>query len=180
MKKLLIIILFFNVQIIDAQILTGASARFNDAFVEWDIQADDSDERSELTMTWQNPDNWGQWSYRIGDKTGTIKTKWINDFSHWEIRGDNKIITAQMTWAGDVRQWRVTDNNFSFDLKCRWGNNFNEWVVDDAKRGKYLVAMDIENDPRDWIIEDDLDESVSLQMKMTLLFLSIFNSVPKN
>jgi hypothetical protein len=148
--------------------------------VDWEIYCDDSDDVGSLTMTWQSPDDWSQWTYRIGEKTGTIKTKWNKDFSQWEIRGDNKIITAQMIWNGDPRQWRVTDNSISIELKTKWGNQLTEWIVDDNKRGQFNMFMDIQNDPRDWVIEDELDETVSFPMKMTLLFLTVFNSVPKH
>ena len=182
MKKILLIFFVLNLIQINtqySQVLTGISARFNDAFVEWDIFINENDEKGNLTMTWQNPDDWSQWNYRIGEKTGTIKTKWNKDFSQWELRGENKIITAQMIWNGDPRQWRITDNSMTLELKTKWGNQLTEWVVDDNKKGQFYMYMDVQNDPRDWQIEDELDETVSFPMKMALVFLTMFNSVPK-
>ena len=179
MKQLLFGVFLFCGLFSKAQTLTGFSARFNDAFVEWDIYIDEYDEKGYLTMTWQKPDDWSQWSYRIGEKTGTIKTKWNRDFSQWEIRGDNKIITAQMIWNGDPRQWRITDNNITLELKTRWGNQLNEWLVDDNVRGQFYMNASIQNDPRDWDIQDELNESVSFTMKMAITFLTMFNSVPR-
>ena len=185
MKKILLmffVLNLFQINTQNAQILRGMSARFNDALVEWDIYTGESDDRGEkgnLTMTWQNPDDWSQWTYRVGEKTGTIKTKWNRDISQWEIRGDNKIITAQMIWSGDPRQWRITDNTMTLELKSKWANQNSEWFVDDDQRGQLFISMNFQNDPRDWNIEDELNQSVSFPMKMAIIFLTMFNSVPK-
>ncbi|NJN34105.1 MAG: hypothetical protein HC817_07520 [Saprospiraceae bacterium] len=165
---------------LNAQILMGASARFNNSFAEWDIYDDSLDQGGTLNMTWQQPDDWSQWSYRLGEKTGTIKTKWSGDFSQWEIRGENKVITATMTWRGDPRQWRITDNTVSLDLISAAGNIFNEWIVTDGKRGTFKMTLEDGFDLRDWAIEDELDETICFPMKMTLVFLAVFCSVPKN
>jgi hypothetical protein len=180
MKKLLFsLFIFFTLQL-NAQTLTGISVKYNDAYVEWSIYTDDEDVEGTLTMTWQNPDDWTQWTYRIGEHTGTIKTKWNKDVSHWEIRGDNKIISAQQIWQGDNRQWRITNNSFSLDLSCKYGNNWNDWTIDDRKRGKISVLTAYQNDARDWNIEDNMSEEVTLPMKMAVVFISIFNSIPKD
>ena len=180
MKNWFAFVLFCFVQTLPAQVLTGFNARYNDAFVEWEVFADSIEAAGSLTMTWQKPDDWTQWSYRLDDKTGTIKTKWQKDISQWETRGENKTVSAQMMWSNDPREWRITNNQFSLELKCRLNGNFNEWVIDDSKRGTFRVFTKYENDPRDWIIEDELTPSVSLPMKMTILFLVLFNSVPKH
>lgn len=179
MKRLLILFCLIAFYKTDAQILTGASAKFNDSFVEWEILTDDDNTEGSLTMTWQQPDDWTQWSYRVGEKTGNIKTKWLKDPSLWELRGENKIIAMQQVWSNDPRFWRITDNTVSMELKSRFGLNFQEWNVDEGKRGKISIFMEYSNDPRDWVIEDELDESITFPMKMAIVFLVIYNSVPK-
>jgi hypothetical protein len=179
MKKILSLLILLSSLQLEAQRFTEISAKYNDAFVEWELYTDDNEKAGTLNMIWQNPDDWSQWNYRIGEKTGTIKTKWNKDFSQWELRGENKIITAQMIWNSDPRQWRITDNTMTLELKTKWGNQLTEWVVDDNKKGQFYMYMDAQNDPRDWQIEDELDETVSFPMKMTLVFLTMFNSVPK-
>lgn len=168
----------------NAQILRGLSARFNDAFVDWEVfvsleDDDEKEEKGNLTMTWQNPDDWSQWSYRIGDATGNVKTQWARDFDRWEIRGDNKVITASTLFKGDYRQWRITDNNFSVELTCNDRFRCEEWTVDDVKHGKMTIITHVPTDFRDWDINDELDPSVSFPMKMAILFVATFSSVPK-
>jgi hypothetical protein len=175
-----IVCLILSVGDAESQILTGISTRFNDAFVDWDVFADSLDtDMGNLSMTWQNPDDWTNFSYRMGEKTGTIKTKWSRDLEHWETRGENKIITAETIFTGDRRQWRVTNNNFSVELACTDFQNGEQWTVEDRKRGRFTIYTERHRDYRDWIIEDELDPSVSLPMKMTFVFLAIMNTVPK-
>jgi hypothetical protein len=172
--------LFFLIKNANSQILTGISVRFNDSYVDWDVFADSLDEdKGNLQMTWQRPDDWSKWSYRLGEKTGTIKTKWSSDLEHWETRGDNKIITAEPVFLGERRQWRITNNDFSLELTCTDYQNCEQWTVEDSKRGRFLIYTERQRDPRDWLIEDELDPSVSLPMKMTLVFLAMLNTVPK-
>lgn len=181
MKQLAFVFcLIWVVENLASQTLTGISARFNDAFVDWDVFADSLDtDKGNLLMTWQRPDDWSNWSYRLGEKTGTIKTKWTRDFEHWETRGENKIISAETIFTGERRQWRVTNNDFSLELSCSNFQNCEQWTVQDSRRGSFTIYPERQRDPRDWIIEDELDPSVSLPMKMTLVFLALLNTVPK-
>lgn len=181
MKQLAFVFcLFFTFGNAQSQILTGISARFNDAFVDWDVFADSVDtDKGNLLMTWQNPDDWTNWSYRLGEKTGTIKTKWSRDLEHWETRGENKIISAETIFTGDKRQWRVTNNSFSLELACTDYQNGEQWTVEDSRRGRFTIYTELQRDYRDWVVEDELDSSVSLPMKMTLVFLAILNTVSK-
>lgn len=179
MKKILSILLILLVFRGFSQKIIGIAAKYNDAFVEWELYSDDTKDVGSLVMTWQQPDDWSQWTYRLGEKSGTIKTKWNKDFSQWEVRGDNKIITAQMIWNGDPRQWRITDNVTTLELKTKWGNQLTEWIIDDSKKGYFSMYMEAQNDPRDWVTEDELDENISFPMRMTIIFLTMFNSCPK-
>jgi hypothetical protein len=180
--KYLFLMYFFTLSAerLDSQTLTGISARFNDAFVDWDVFADSLEtDKGNLQMTWQQPDNWTNWNYRLGEKTGTIKTKWSRDLDRWETRGENKIIGAETIFTGDKRQWRVTNNDFSLEFTCTDYQNGEQWTVEDSRRGRFLIYTELQRDSRDWLIEDELDPSVSLPMKMTLVFLAILNTVPK-
>jgi hypothetical protein len=64
-------------------------------------------------------------------------------------------------------------------LTCTDYQNCEQWSVEDSRRGKLIIYTERQRDPRDWIIEDELDSSVSLPMKMTLVFLAILNTIPK-
>ncbi len=164
---------------VSAQILTGLSARWNDDFSEWLILTDDEDVEGELNMTWRMQNDWSSFDYRIEEGAGTIKIKWRDNPNEWETRGDNEIITARTRWKDDPREWRVTDNDKTFLLKSKWGNNANVWQIKNEEYGYFEMYMNYRDDFREWVIIDELGEEVSLAMKMTMVFLVMYNSTPK-
>ena len=183
--------------LLPAQSLSTVSSRWSDSFVEWEIYAvmpqdsidvgEDDEEGpqeellGELKLRWLNMrDDFSEWDYEIGGERGTIKQKWKDDPSQWELRSySGNIISIRTAWPNDYNEWRVTDNSIALNLKSRWTNQFDEWLVDDPSRGKFYMYTLAERDPRDWAIEDSLDESVSLSMKMALIFLTVFNGSPR-
>ena len=162
-----------------AQRLVKLSTKFNDAFGEFELYGE-NDVRGSLTLTWQQPDKWTEWNFRMGDTSGTIKTKWNDDVNFWEIRYNNKIATAQTIFKNDFSQWRITNNNFSLDLAPAEGNNPNEWWVEDTKRGSLYLATEVPNDPRDWLVQDELSEEVPFAMRMAIIFVAIYQTIPKS
>jgi hypothetical protein len=174
-----------------AQNISTVSARWSDSFVEWDIftpaAAAEQDEEmqeeqyGELKLRWLNiREDFSEWTYELGGQRGTIRQKWKNDPTQWELRtytGD--IITMKAPWSNDRTEWRVTDNSLSLTLKSRWANQFDEWLVDDPRRGTFYLYTLHTGDPRDWAVEDKLNEEISEPMKMALVFLVIFQCSPK-
>ncbi len=97
----------------------------------------------------------------------------------WEFRGDNKIITARTVFNNDPTQWRITDNSTTLLLKSRWTNTLDEWSLRSDDYGDFRLYTKWKNDPREWIIEDELDTAIPLPMKMAALFLVVFHNAPK-
>lgn len=187
-----------------AQEFSSISTRWSDSFVEWEIYAYISEDSSktdtiemaegeedfdepqeelygELKLRWLNlRDDWTEWDYELGGERGTIRQKWKDDSSQWELRSySGDIVNMRTMWPNDFTEWRVTDNSITLKLESRWKNQFDEWLVDDSSRGKLYLYTFARNDPRDWAIEDDLDESVSQPMKMALIFITVFVGSPK-
>ncbi|MEM1320026.1 MAG: hypothetical protein AAGG75_07185 [Bacteroidota bacterium] len=162
-----------------AQYLTGAGTKWGDEFTEWIIYTDDEELQGELIMRWQNRNDWSEWDYRIGDVMGGFKLVWQNDPGQWELRGNGRVITARTVYPRDFRQWRITDNSHTLVLRSRWTNNFNEWQLRDDEFGNLDIYTQWEDDPREWIITDELDERISLEMKLTAVFLALLTSAPK-
>lgn len=181
------------------QTLSSVSTRWSDSFVEWEIYAtmptdttdtDDPDADSEtpeeelygeFKLRWLNVRNdFSEWEYELGGERGSIRQKWKDDPTQWELRSyTGNIVTIRTMWANDLTEWRVTDNSVTLNLKSRWKNQLDEWLVDDATRGRFYLYTFVQNDPRDWAIEDGLDESVSETMKLALIFLVVFVTSPK-
>lgn len=189
-----------------AQTFSSVSTRWSDSFVEWEIytsmpkdtlqtdstQVEEGEEEEdseatheelygELKLRWLNVrDDFSEWDYQLGDERGTIKQKWGNDLTQWELRNyDGNVVTMRTMWPGDFTEWRVTDNSIALNLKSKWKNQFDEWLVDDSTRGELFLYTYTEGDPRDWAVQDFLNEEVSQSMKMALIFLTVFCSSPK-
>lgn len=165
---------------VGAQQLSGIATRWSDSFGEWIVFAEEEEEPGELRLRWTNLDNWTEWEYRLGESTGQIRLKWNEDPNEWEIRGDNRIISARTLFKSDFREWRISDNDRQFTLSSRYGNTSDLWAIRDSDHGYFSIYTAWEGDPRDWIIEDELDPSIDLPMKMALIFIAIYQSLPKD
>lgn len=192
-----LLICFWLAVAANAQTLTSVSTRWSDSFVEWEIYAvmppdttgaDENDTESpeeelygEIKLRWLNVrDDFSEWDWELGDQRGTIRQKWKDDPSQWELRSyDGNVVTMRTMWSNDLTEWRVTDNSITLNLKSKWKNQFDEWLVDDSTRGKFFLYTFTERDPRDWAIEDSLNEEVSQSMKLALIFLTVFCGSPK-
>ena len=160
-----------------AQALTGAATRWNDSFSEWVIYSADGE--GELRLRWPSQDDWTEWQYRLDESTGTLKLKWRGDLNEWEARGDNQIATARTVWRDNFREWRITDGKHTLTLRSRYGNTWDEWTARTSSAGHFEMYTGFEGDPRDWVIVDELDESVPLVMKLLMTHVVLFQSSPK-
>ncbi len=180
LSKIILVLLFLiNPVFSNAQYINGIGTRWSDAFMEWIIYTEDEELEGDLTLRWQLQGDWSAWDYRLGEEVGSIKMKWKNNPSQWELRGGNEIVTIHMVWPNDVREWRLTNNSVTLTLKSRWGNNLNEWQLKTEKHGRFDIIAQWENDPREWNVWDDVDENISIHMKIALLFIATFHSSPK-
>lgn len=175
-----------------AQAFSGVSSRWSDSFVEWEIYIQPEGAREdeeppeeevygELKLRWLNVrEDWSEWDFELGGGRGTIKRRWKDDPSQWELRTyEGDVVTMRIAWPGDFTEWRVTDNSVTLNLKSRWTNQYDEWQVQDPNRGKFYMYTQRSQDPRDWVIEDGLDETVSDPMRLALIFLTVYNASPK-
>ena len=180
MKQLFLLLTFSLFSFcLSAQIITGMATKWSDDFRDWTIYTDVEDEEGSLTMRWQNQLDWSQWDYRLGESSGSIKTKFNNDLSQWEVRGDGEIIDIRMKWNNDVNEWTISDGSKKLTLKAAYNNNLNDWEIVGNKNGAFQMYMEWQDDPRNWIIEEELDEEISLPFKMAIAFIGIFQTIPK-
>lgn len=173
--------------------MTTISSRWQDSFVEWEIfsvlQQPDLEEGEELEETaygelklrWLNVrDDWSEWDYELGGQRGTIRQKWKDDPQQWELRSyAGTVVTMRTSWSGDFKEWRVSDNSLTLNLKSKWTNQLDEWQVEDSNYGKLYLYTLRSRDPRDWAIDDKLGPEISEEMKLAMIFLVIFNTMPK-
>jgi hypothetical protein len=179
-KTLFLLLLFITPFILKAQYLTGTSTRYNDSFIEWLFYTENDEEPGELSIRWKSREyDWTEWDYRLGDVTGSIEMKWKDNPEEWELRGNNEIVTARTLWNNDFREWRISDGDRSLTLKTKWGNLWDEWELRNTPHGDFRMYTNWEQDPRDWVIVDEMKEEVPLEMKLMMMFIVVFNSSPK-
>lgn len=173
--------------------MTTISCHWEDSFAEWDIfstlrtadleEGEEVDEElyGELKLRWLNiRDDWSEWDFELGGQRGTIRQKWKDDPQQWELRTySGAIITMRTSWNGDFKQWRISDNSITLHLKSKWTNQLDEWLVQDDNYGNFYMYTLRARDPRDWAIDDKLYPEISEEMKFALVFIVIFNSMPK-
>lgn len=162
-----------------AQYLTGLATKWSDSFSEWTIFTDDESVEGDLEMKWKMQNDVSEWQYRIGEEIGRIKLKWRDNPNEWEIRGNNQIITARTLWNNQFREWRIKGNGTQFTLRCKYGNTTDEWELRNSSNGIFEIYTNWEGDPREWNIVDELDESIGLPMKMAIVFIATFHSIPR-
>ena len=172
----LIILLLASFSDLQAQVLTGISADWDDSFKEWTLYTDDQDLEGELKTRWMLNDDWSDWSFRLGEESGRLKIKWKDNPNEWDIRIGNEIITARTVFNNDFREWRIQGNNQNIRIKTRFRNIADEWEIATDTYGYFSIYTSFEGDPRDWYIVDEL-ENVSLGMKMAMVFVALYSSI---
>ena len=163
-----------------SQYLAGLATRWDNSFSEWTIYVqEDENLQGEITMRWPQKGDWSEWDYRMGDLSGAIKVKWKEDANLWEVRGDNQIVTIKTVFRDDWKQWEVKSGDLRLDVKSKWSNILEEWSASSDRWGQIQMFTAWEGDLRDWVIEDQLVEEVSLPVKIALVFIPVFYSTPK-
>jgi len=187
--RTIILLSFFSVLHLSAsaqQWLTGIETAWSDSFVEWQLYTETDDASEEeisptgaLELRWKNQDNWTEWDFDMDGFRGQILQASRNQPNQWEVRSDQGVITIRTRWVNDLTEWKITNNNISLVFKSKWRNNLNEWILTDKKYGHFSIKMAWDGDPRQWDIYDELDEAITLSMKMAMVFVATFYSAPK-
>lgn len=178
MQRLLLCYFFFAALEAQAQMLTGISTKWNDAFGEWTLYTDNQEMEGNVQLRWLMNNDWTEWTYTLGEDNGSIRMKWKENPNEWEVRSGNEVVTMRTLFNGNFREWRIIGDK-TLTWKTRYGNSFDEWELNDGKLGNFTMLTAWEGNPGDWIIEDDLDENINLTIKMAMVFLVIYNSSPK-
>ena len=161
--------------------LTKVNSVWDDRMTEWEIHGVDTSEnevRYSLSLTWPLKRDWAEWSISGEDFTARIRPKWTGDYSNWELRTNLGIISMRQRFSGDLTQWSISQGNRRIVLKTRYRQNANDWIVERNPDLWYMYTEYVD-DPRDWLIEDFAEEELSLSLRMAMVFISLWQSIPK-
>ncbi|MCI5080378.1 MAG: hypothetical protein MRY78_01730 [Saprospiraceae bacterium] len=179
MRYILLLFLFGCSQMVHAQYLVGLETKWADSFREWTLFAEAEENDGHLQLRWLGQDDWTEWDYRVEDSFGQIKQKWKDNPNEWELRGNNNIVSMRTSLIGNFREWRISDNQHTLTFQTRYGNMADEWEMRNKELGYFGMLTEYEGDPRSWIITDELQEELSFELKMAMIFIAIYQSTPK-
>lgn len=164
----------------DAQYLLGFHTENDDLLGEWVVEVEiDSTTIIEgsLELTYGLGSDTKEWQYSIGDFDGDILQKFKNDPTLWELRSDGETVTIKQTWRNDPTEWKITKGDQSMTIKSINGNNVDEWAVSDKNIGDFVIFTDRRGDPRDWIIDDYMNDVIPFDMRLAAGFIAVYSVV---
>ena len=170
--------LFFHSSI-EAQEIIGIGTRYNDSFRQWVITTADDELKGELLMRWDFRDDWSEWDLQIGELTASIEQKWKDDPNLWEIRCEGVVVNAKTVWPGEFNRCKLTDGQHQFNWGTEFFNLRDHWQSNNGGRESMDVYTYWEGDPREWVVEDNLPDDVSMAMKIAMVFLALHYSTPR-
>lgn len=180
MKWILFLIYCSSLQCLTAQIqYTEVHSIWDDRLGEWEVIGIENGEEIviKIVLKWPLQNHWEEWRIESDHINGTIKTKWRNDLSRWELRDENSIIYMNQVHRGDVNRWEIREGVKRLYVVTRFYNNANEWIL--PRSENWIMSTEYKNDTRDWLIDDFLEESYSPSFKLAMIFISLWQSIPK-
>ena len=183
MRFLFIIILLFLLYPLHGQIqFTNLNSVWDNRLDEWIITGYDVEEEVvefQLSLTWPLRNNWDEWRISGDSYTATIRQKWRGNDSHWELRNSSEIVQIRQTFRGDPSQWDILSGGKRVSLSTLYRNNANDWVIARNQQDWHMYSEYID-DPRDWLIEDYSFDELTDSMRMAMIFISLWQSIPKS
>ena len=172
---------FLSVQL-QAQYILAFHTEDNDSFREWNIEVElDSVTviEGDISLTWSLDDDFTAWQYSIGDFDGDIVQKYKNNPAFWELRQGSDVVSITRTWPNDPTSWKIKMGKEQFTIKSKYGNTVDEWLNKETKKGDLIIYTEHEGDPRDWLVDDYMNDDIPFCMRMAAVFISIYSSTPK-
>lgn len=175
--KWLFLILLISFQA-EAQNLYSLHTQWDDDIKQWDLLLNEGELEGSIEMKWRLRNDLTEWTFRVGDRSGTIQQKWDNNANVWELRSGNSIIRISTVWSGDYSSWRISDGEVTLKIERPVIQpDPIEWRAANQLDDQFFWYNENPFDIRDWIIEDYLPEEYSFEMKLAAVFVSILHSI---
>lgn len=155
---------------------------WDDRLDQWEVVIEDldgADQIIRMEQIWPLNNNWEEWRIDGQAIRGTIKTKWRGDFTRWEMRIGNQLFEINQKWRNDPNEWEVRSGDKRYKIETDYRNDANVWIAR-MQEGVFALFTSYRGDPRDWVVEDYVQESLTDEEKLAMVFISLFQSIPKN
>jgi len=162
------------------QQLQSIHTRWDDSYAEWVVYTSDESVEGTLSLRWPMQGDWTKWDFRIGEEAGSFEMHYVEDPGFWEARSGNTLLTARWFWPGDITRWKIQDDYRLWIFQTRWNHMTEDWVLNDPLDfGSLQLYTEYEGDPRDWIIDDQMDPQIPTRSKLFMVFLGIYHATPR-
>jgi hypothetical protein len=175
-KIYLFLFLLLSFECLGQATLLAIGSEWDDQLSEWFVMYDDEEE-GVLERTWRLGNDWSEWSYEVGDYSGSIQQKWSNRPWYWELRSDDGLfITMDVKWRGDITEWEIKYGGQRLKYYMPDRSDYGYWVLDHEELGYWEFLTSNYGDIRDWESVDELQE-VDFELKITLAFISLISNM---
>ena len=163
---------------LSAQYLSGFSSQFDNDLAQWVIYPEDEQmPQCELRCRWQFKQDPTEWDFRMGDISGTIRSKWKDRLDEWEVISENQIARLRMVWPRDPREWRIESGDSEYVIRMKYNHPGSDWEVENDGKIIFSCSTAYQNDIRDWIIRDDLPEQLHFNARIAMVFAVILSNL---
>lgn len=167
-KIFLIAIFFLLVSPGFSQKIVGYGTVYDDRLDKWQVLAENPEQDGTIEATWALMDDWTEWQYTVGEHSGWIRLRQKNNPDIWEVVGEGQILEVRTIFPGEFDHWQVRYQRKTYDVKV-WRNDPEQWQVRTKEEGKLSFFTYQERDIRDWVIENEMDYPVPLQIALTFV-----------
>lgn len=178
MHKLLgyILVIATLTQVNAQDYIESINAAEDNDIIEWDVYTHETD--GTLELTWALQRDFTDWTFEIGDVSGTIRQQWLNDDTQYELRTDEgHYIKMRVKWPNDYSEWIIESDSIpAFTWIAKQFNDGNHWEADrTGDLGTFEMYTEVEDDPRDWIIKDEIYQELFAE-KVACMFIAIIRA----
>lgn len=174
MKRIVLLLILLSwIPAAYGQVLNSAFSVFDTQLDEWKIHINEESYIDARRQMGSNPYNRWEFSFDTEDGetlSGHMELKWPENFSYWDVFWDNERVSIEMIYFNDFQAWRIRHNDRTFTIRAT-SNLMNEWQ---GRFGKnYTMYQVDEFDLRDWYIDDETEEELTLPMRIAIAALVI-------
>lgn len=152
---------------------------WDDRFTEWEIIDEETGDQGEIRLRWTFPLDWSVWDIRWGDTTAEFSLSWKDNPEQWDLIMGSKRVTARTRWPGDLSEWRIQYDGETIIWRPIDRMRPDIWETENLKRVPFRMYTLYEDDPRDWVIEEELREDV-FPLRLMLIMLAVYHTMPRN
>lgn len=160
-----------------SQVITGIGTKYADDLTEWIFYTEEDEEIGTLQPTFIN--DLSHWNWNIGDLSGSIALDKNASLREWEIFCENRHYYIRQTWRNDLSIWSITNDRITLNVEAEYKNTLETWNASFDRSHKMEITTYREFDPREWYVQDTLENTTPLPMKVGAIFIAVLSRISR-